>query len=296
MISCKTLCIPLIGLLASCATVGPQHQLPAQAKINATGAQQAFQGSQPDLVGEGELPPNWWHLYDDPRLNQLIEAALAENSDLKIAAAKLARVEAIAMEAEGAKDIRAGASVGAARAQVSGESYLLEKKVPVLNLADAGIRVGYQLDLVGGLQRAIEAAEADVEAGHAALHLARISIVSETAAAYMEACAAGHELEVAQHQLELQKKHSDVVHRLVQQGRGMAVDLPRAKGQVEQIRTHLPVYREQQRTALYKLAVLTGKTPGEYPRDVESCQHLPQLQQAIPVGDGAALLKITDCP
>lgn len=195
------------------------------------------------------------------------------------------------MEADGAREIKAGAAVGIERAQVSGESFLLTHTVPIFNLGNAGIRAGYQVDLVGGLKRAVEAADADVEASRAAQDVARISVVAETALAYMETCAAGEELAVVRQDLALQEKQQQATARLIASGRNMAVDLPRTQQRLEQLRATLPAYAARQRLALYRLAILTGQTPGDYPHDLAQCAHLPQLKQAIPVGDGAALLR-----
>lgn len=278
-------------LLAGCASVGPDYHLPDQASSNAPGARQPFLAAGSKAVSAAEVPDDWWKLYEDPQLNPLVEEALAANTSLRVAAANLARSEAVAMEAEGARDVKAGARIAVERAQVSAESFLLEHSVPVVNLGDAGFRVGYQVDLAGGLKRAIEAADADTEASRAALDVARISIVADTVLAYMEACAAGEELEIAQRNLALQEEQQQLVARLITSGRAMAVDLPRARHQVEQLRATLPTYTARRRVALYRLAVLTGRPPAEYPRSLESCHQLPQLQQPIPVGDGAALLR-----
>jgi len=281
----------LLLLLASCASVGPNYQLPSQSKINSASARQPFLGTPPNVLVQGEIPKNWWRLYNDAQLNQLIEDALAANTDLRIAAANLARSEAVAMEANSTQDVKAGVSATAVRTRQSGEAFLLPDALPVQNLADAGINISYQIDLVGGLKRVAEAATADAEASRAALDLAHISIVAEVATAYTEACSAGHELEVAQHSLELQQLNQVAVARLVAGGRRMAVDLLRANNFVEQIRAILPAYTARRRIALYQLAVLTGHPPGEYLHSLENCKQLPKLTSPIPIGDGAALLR-----
>lgn len=281
----------LVLLLAACTVVGPDYRLPEQSKINAPAARQDFQGRDPSFSAYGEVPGRWWQLYRDAQLNQLVEEALAANTDLRMAAANLARSEAISMEAEGARHVKLSASGTAVRARESGEAYLVPERLPVESLGDGGINIAYQIDLVGGLKRAAEAAAADVEASHAALDLARISIVADLVFSYTEACAAGHELEVAQRSLELQEQSQVVVARLVANGRGMAVDLPRARHMVEQTRSAIPAHEARRRVALYKVAVLTGHPPGGYPPALANCRRLPQLQAPIPVGDGAALLR-----
>jgi outer membrane protein TolC len=47
----------------------------------------------------------------------------------------------------------------------------------------------------------------------------------------------------------------------------------------------------RQRTALYRLAVLTGEVPSAFPAEVAQCTTPPRVASAVPVGDGAALLR-----
>ena len=278
-------------LLSACMTVGPDYHQPEEAKINDPAAQQPFQGARQDGVSPDEAPSAWWKLYDDEQLNRLVEDALKANTELRVVAANLERSEALAMEAEGAREVKAGANLGIQRAQLSGESFAQTHALPVFNLIDAGIRLGYQLDVFGGLKRAIEAADANVEASRAALDLARITIVGDLVLAYTDACAAGEELEVAEHTLKVQEAQHEAVARLVAGGRRNAVEVPRAKTLVEQTRAAIPGHIARRRVALYRLAVLTGRAPGDYPREVENCHRLPELKQPIPIGDGASLLR-----
>ena len=284
-----TFCLTLA--LGACATVGPDYRLPDKAAINAPAARGAFVGATYTEHAHGDLPDQWWRLYDDAQLNRLVEEALAANVDLRVASANLSRSEAIVQEAEGAKDIKAGASATAVRAREAGEAYIIPHALPVENLANAGIRLSYQIDLVGGLRRAAEAAEADAEASRAALDLARISVAADVTQAYAEACSAGHELTVAEQAADLQQKNLEAVTRLVAAGRGMAADVPRADALVAQSRAAIPAHIARRRVALYRLAVLTGHPPADYPRQLETCSHVPQPGQPIPLGDGTALLR-----
>lgn len=277
--------------LTACTTVGPNYKLPEDAKLNAPTAQGPFLGAATPAVSQDPVPAGWWKLYDDPVLNGLVEEALKANTDLRVAAANLARARAVAGEADDAGGFKLGASAAAMHARESGEQYLLPEPLPVENLADVGLKVSYQVDLVGRLKRASEAAHADAEASQAALDLARVSVAADVARAYVEACANGHELAVAQRTVDLQARGLDVTRKLVRAGRGTAVDITRAQAQLDQSRAALPTFQSRRRAALYKLATLTGKPPAEFPRAVEACAAPPILKQPIPVGDGAALLK-----
>ena len=277
--------------LAACATVGPNYKVPEAAKVNAPTAQGAFIESATPAVSQAAVPEGWWKLYDDPVLNDLVQEALVANTDLRIAAANLARAHAVASEADDAGGFSVGASAAAIHSRESGEQYLLAEPLPVENLADVGVKVSYQVDLVGRIKRASEAAHADAEASQAALDLARVSVAADVARAYVEACASGHELAVAQQTVDLQGKSLQVTGKLVTAGRGTSLDVTRAKAQLDLSRAALPTFESRRRAALYRLATLTGKTPAQFPQDVEACVSPPKLSQPLPVGDGAALLK-----
>jgi multidrug efflux system outer membrane protein len=277
--------------LTACTTVGPNYKLPAEAKINAPTAQGPFLGAASPAVTQAPVPAGWWKLYDDPVLNGLVEEALNANTDLRVAAANLARARAIAGEADDAGGFTLETSAGAMHSRASGEQFLKAEQLPVRNLGDVEAKISYQVDLVGQLRRAAEAAHADAEASQAALDLARVSVAAEVARSYVEACANGHELSVAQHTVDLQARSLDVTRRLMKAGRGTTVDITRAQALLDQSRASLPTFQSRRRAALYKLATLTGRPPAEFPKAVEACAHPPTLTQAIPVGDGAALLK-----
>lgn len=276
--------------LAACTTVGPDYKRSDAAKINEPAAQAPFMGAQSAAVSQDPVPDGWWKLYDDETLNGLVQEALSANTDLRVAAANLARARAVAGEADDAGGFSVGGSGAAMRARESGEQYLMTQPLPVENLADAGVKVSYQVDLVGRLKRAAEAAHADADASQAALDLARVSVAADVARAYVEACSAGHEIHVAEHSLELQQKSLEVTNRLIAAGRGTALDATRARAQVDLQRAAIPSFEAHRKAALYKLAVLTGKPPAAFPKAVEACASPPKLSQPLPVGDGAALL------
>lgn len=277
--------------LAGCTTVGPNYRVPETAAVRTPATQGAFLGADQAPVSTEAPPPGWWRLYQDPTLNALEEQALAANTDLRVAAANLARAQAVVAEARAARDPTLSVSGGAQRALESAETFLREEPLPVENLADVGASVSYQVDLVGKLRRASEAAQADAEASQAALDLARVSVAAEVAAAYVDACSANEQLAAAEHSVALQARNLEVTQRLANAGRGQALDVTRARGQLSQLRAASPVYAARRQAALFRLAALTGHAPADFPKAVADCAAPPALTRSIPVGDGAALLR-----
>ena len=279
-----------IYALTACAAVGPNYQLPDGAAVKAQTAQGSFLGAATPAVVQTRVPDDWWRLYNDPILNELVETALKANTDVRIATANLARARAGVIEVRSAAGVNGGASGAIERAELSSEQYLVPARIPVSTLGDIGSSISYDLDLFGRLRRATEAANADAEATEAAVDLARVNVAAQVVAAYLEACSGGDELAVAQHTVNLQETNLTVTERLSAVGRGSILDVTRARSLLAQARSAAPTFAAHRRAGLYRLAALTGKPPAEFPKAVEECAELPRLRRPIPVGDGAALL------
>jgi NodT family efflux transporter outer membrane factor (OMF) lipoprotein len=282
---------PLAFALAACVNIGPDYALPKQALINAPFANALIDGADSRLTSPQEVPAVWWHLYDDPVLDKLVDEALKSNTDLRVAAANLARSREALGVAQAQGGFSGKASVLAERAQVAGEQYLVLSKLPVTNEGDIGISISYELDLFGKLRRGVEAAQADAEAVQAAGDVARITVVADVVRAYVEQCSAADELRVAQQSLLLQKQRVDVSRRLRDAGRSNQPDVTRGQTQVETLAADIPRYIARRKIAQYQLAALLARSPASLPPAVLTCIAVPQIRQLIPIGDGAALLK-----
>jgi NodT family efflux transporter outer membrane factor (OMF) lipoprotein len=270
--------------LAGCV-VGPNYESPAP---NAP-AQTPFAGAASPAFTGDEPPGRWWSLFEDPTLDALVEQALTANTDLRVAEANLRRARAALSEtriqALPTTDISASgthartpAIPGVPGGATEGDSY------------DVGFDVNYQLDLFGKIHRAIEASRADVGAVQAAFDLARITVAAETTRAYADACSAGRELAVANESARIQSEVYDLSRRLLEGGRATALETSQAGAQLDRTRAAIPALEAQRQSALYRLAVLTGRPPTDYPPAAAACETPPALARPIPVGNGASLL------
>jgi len=263
--------------LAGCA-VGPNYRSPAPQAP----AQSPFVSGQSPSFTQNQPPGRWWSLFGDPALDRLVEQALAANTDLRVAAANLARSRAVLRETRAGRLPTTDLSASAAYAQQPGLS--------ADTVYDAGLDASYQVDLFGGISRAIEAGRADVGAVQAAFDNTRVSVAAETTRAYADACSAGQQLAVARQSLSLQEETFDLTRRQFEGGRGTALETGQAGAQLEQVRATLPTLEAQRRAALFRLAVLTGRPPADFPAEVAQCARPPALAGPVPVGDGASLL------
>ncbi|CAM3422798.1 RND transporter [Bordetella sputigena] len=279
--------------LAACTTVGPDYHVPDAAIAGRPAASAPFDGARDSAVFQANaVPGEWWRLYDDPAMNALVAKAMDANTDLRVAAANLERADAILRETQAQTRPSATLNASPSYGHVSGIQELAPDYRPPNAWSYSGSAgISYQVDLVGQIRRAIEAAGADRDAAQAAYDATRAAVAAQTIRAYTTACAAGMQLASAQHSVDVQNESLQATERLQRLGRGTTLDVTRARSQLEQLRANLPPLQAQRRTALFQLATLTGDTPAQFPPELADCAAVPTLRQPIPVGDGAALLR-----
>lgn len=276
--------------LTGCQVVGPNYHLPPDAAVQRSDLQGDLIAHDSNVIS-APVPADWWRLYQDSRLDRLVQQALATNTDLRVAAANLQRARIQVQEAQDAGGFSGSVKMGAQRLQESGEAYLLTEKVPVANVGDIAINASYQFDLFGTLQRGIEAAKANADATQAAADTARITVVADVVRAYVQICAANEERGIALQSIDLQKQSLTLTQRLRDAGRGDETQVTRSDTQFKTLRADLPRYEAQRQIGLYKLSMLLAKPLAQLPDNVGDCSELPHIVQILPVGDGAALLK-----
>lgn len=273
-------------LALSACMVGPDYRSPVP---QSPGQEPFLSGQSPAFTGE-QPPGRWWSLFSDPVLDRLVEQALVANTDLRVAAANLRRARAVLRETRSGLFPSVDATAGATYARQSGDQLGFPGTATEGWSYDVGLDASYQVDLFGRIRRAIQASRADAGAAQAAFDVSRITVAAETARAYADACSAGRQLAVARETLRIQEQTFDLTRRSFEGGRGTALETGQAGALLEQVRATLPTLEAQRQTALFRLAVLTGRPPAEFPREVAACESPPALARPIPIGDGATLL------
>ena len=275
--------------LGACMMVGPDYELPKDAAVQRDDLNGPLR-QDADSVVSAPVPEDWWQLYQDQRLNELVRQALSANTELRVAAANIAKARAQVEVAESQGGFNGGVKLGAQRLQESGEAFLLPEKVPVANIGEAIISASYQFDLWGTFKRGTEAAKANADAVQAAADTARITLVADVVKAYTQVCSANEEYHIARESLDLQQQSVQLTQRLRDAGRGDETQVTRSQTQFKSLRAELPRFKAEREAGLYTLAALLAKPVEQLPAGTADCAELPHLSQLVPVGDGAALL------
>ena len=281
----RSLAMVSLLALAACTTVGPDFKTPAVP----VSAPAAFLGSGNAAFTVAEPAGEWWRLYQDPVLDGLVADALAANTDLRIASANLARAQASLRETRAGRlpqtAIGAGATYGRTPVTQTGPGLDRESEN-----YDLGLSVSYELDLFGRVARSIEAARGDRDALAAVRDAVRVSVAAETARAYADASSAAERLGVAERSADLIDRTLTITTTRFEAGRGTRLDVARVASLRDRQTAALPPLRAERDGALFRLATLTGRAPAELPPAAGARRTTLRLDQAIPVGDGRALL------
>ena len=271
--------VALALALAACAT-GPDYARPP---TTPAAAGPFVAANSPALQPLAPVPDNWWRLYDDPVLDGLIADALAHNTDVRAAVARLARARAALREVMVDRLPQGGVSAGATRSRNPGHS-------DTTTSFDAGLQVAYEVDLFGRVSRNIEAGRGDVAAAEADADAVRVAIVSDTARAYADASSAAERLAVAERIVELLGRSLELTQKQVEIGQTTRLDTARIAALRNQRQAEIPALAAERDNALFRLATLTGRAPAELPSAAGARITSLKLDQPIPVGDGSQLL------
>ncbi|MBK1612584.1 RND transporter [Rubrivivax gelatinosus] len=120
----------------------------------------------------------WWAVFQDPVLDDLVARALASNTDLQVAAARLQQARAGLNEADARRRPQLGASAGVSRATDPGVT-----TVPA-SLGTAGLDLAWELDVFGRLSLSSRAQALDAQASEALLQSTRLMVQAQVAQSY----------------------------------------------------------------------------------------------------------------
>ncbi len=251
----------------------------------------------PPSDGSDDATPltQWWRLYREPALDALVSEALANNRDLRVAAANLLKSRAELGETRAKRGPSTGLSAG------TGYGSTLQDQIAAVadggdairtgSRFDASAELSWELDLFGRLKSGVEAATADAAATAADADGIRVLIAARVTGAWLRACGIAHQIALAQETLALAERKRDVAQALQAAGANSPADRLRAEAQAAETAAEIPALEAGRHAALTELAILTGHPPSQIPASAAACTRMPVLDGPLPAGDAASLLR-----
>lgn len=278
--------IAIVGVLATlggCA-VGPDYHRPA------TTVASSFDGTAQGPFAGSETQAQFWTQFSDATLNELIQQALVENHDLRIALGHLMEARAEHREAKFDLAPTVTAAGGFNRERYSGIESPTGAPLD-LKYYDAGFDAFWELDLFGRVRRVIEARRAALEGAEAGLQDAQVSVTAEVARSYFELRGEQTELAVARRNVENQRATLDLTRARLDAGRVTQFDTARAQEQLSATLATIGPLEASTARSIHRLAVLTGRAPNDLNELLQPTRDLPLLPELAAVGDPAGLLR-----
>jgi outer membrane protein, multidrug efflux system len=278
----------LLGILAvlvleAGCMMGPKYKRPTAdvpQEYRAPAPQQAAQASS---LGNEE----WWKVYQDPVLTQLIHTAIAQSYDVRIAAARV--LEAQAQVGITRANQLPSASVGADT--FSQQNAKDTKLFPAyqVNAGDLNLSVIWNLDFWGKYRRQTEAARAQLLATEWGQRAVISSLVANVATAYFQLRALDNELEISKRTLASRQQSLKLTQVLESHGSASGLDLSQAEQLVYTASETIPDLERQIQQQENVLSVLLGENPQSIPRGRALTEQA--VPQNVPAGIPSELLE-----
>ncbi len=285
----RALALALSGLLlTACAAVGPDYREPPPVDVGS--------GWTLPLASEAQSADlsHWWSALDDPILDRLITSALAQNLDLRQAAARIDEARALRDRVAGQALPTVGVGASVNRRSQSENGPLPVGKIPGLDatqtIYDAGFDAAWEADLFGARQRALEGASARLQATEVEAQGVRMRIVAEVARTWFTAVGARYELHAQQATLGTLQQTLELVRLRHAAGDASAADVEAAYAQWTTANALIPEIQTRQRAAVLGLGVLLGAPP-ERELALLDGPMAPCTLRALPVGERADILR-----
>ena len=272
--------------LSACA-LGPDYQRP-DFHADETGAWQSSsettQGTQPVDA------QRWWKQVDDALLSDLIAAALQKNRELDVALANIERAKALRKAAGAGYYPTLDASGSASRSRFSRQTGF-GANTGTRNTYSASLDASWELDLFGRTKRAVEAADAQIQASEAAHRGLMLSVVAEVATNYFEARGLQRQLDVTRQDIGLLREVEEIARAQSELGVTTELDLTRAIGERETFEASLPNLEAEIAARIYRISVLTGQSPEYHMQALQRSRPLPMPPDLVPVGLRSDILR-----
>lgn len=257
--------------LTGCAIHEPRTQAPVDLPTAWVG--------EPDA--DAAIAPDWWRAFGSPRLESLVQEALAGSPDLRTAAQRVRQAD-ITLQLAGASLLPTVSASGSSSANRS-EGSATRKSTSV------SLGVSYEVDLWGRLAAGQESAGLLAEASRYDLETARITVAASVASTYFQWLAARERLAIAQQNLAAAEYVLRITESRLRNGVATPLEVSQQTTTVLQQRTALAPLELQARQAASALALLLGRQPVGF--DVGGGETLMQLQTpAVAPGLPSSLL------
>ena len=283
----RLLPIAVALVLAGCS-LSPDYTRPAAP------VPQTYPNASEGLQDENAVPAaelGWRQFFRDPQLKALIEIALVNNRDMRVAIERVEESRALYGIQQSDRFPTIGAGANASLQRMPEQLRAGGASAPsVSRTYQAGVGVtAFELDLFGRVKNLTEAAYQQYLASEQARRTVHITLISQVAEAYFRLRATELQRQLITQTLKSRTNSYDLIQKRFDIGVAGSLDLYQAKSQLDQVRSDLQEIRRLEQQAQNALLLLLGDTPRKSLPEAATFSR-DQLLADIPVGLPSDLL------
>jgi NodT family efflux transporter outer membrane factor (OMF) lipoprotein len=289
----KSVASTLLGLLigtlmiSGCTMVGPDYVKPT-----APEQQEWLESGDPNIKSEEADFSDWWTVFSDPVLDELIQAAYQQNLPLQIAGLRIYESRAQLGIAFGFQYPQTQQGFGSATAnQISKNAPNVAAADRYYTAYDIGLDAAWELDVWGKFRRAVQTGVASLEASIADYDDILVSLTAEVARTFIVLRTSEERLEVALQNVKIQQRSMDIAEVRFKAGAVTELDVTQARSLLKSTEATIPGFETDIRQAKNALAILLGRLPGEIDAMLGGPGLIPEVPAEVAVGIPTELLR-----
>lgn len=269
-------------LLCGCAAVGPDYTPPSVAVPDTW-------TKRPEITETNTSAQlsQWWVTLKDERLTDLISRSLQKNPNVRNAIARIREARARRGISESMFFPQVNASANLQHNRNSSNAGLGGER----DLYMAGLDASWELDIFGGTRRAVEAAQANLEATHENLRNVYVTLAAEVALSYLDLRTQQNRLSIAQQNLAVQQETLNLVKSRFDAGLVTELDVNQATYNLKNTQAQIFLLKNGITQAQHSLAILLGLPPAALQAELDAPAPIPVASLNLAVGVPADVLR-----
>ena len=247
------------------------------------------QPPDPALIPDKADIKEWWKVFNDPTLTSLIEQASTTNLDLRVAVARVNEARARLGVASGQQVPVVDVSGSGSRERSSGTTG--SGGATYSTRYSVGLDASWELDLFGKISRSVEAAAADYQASEEDRIDVMITMYAEVARTYLAVRTLQLQLEAAAGNINSQNEILKLTKSRFKYGLATDLDVAQAEQVLASSEAEVPPLKIEFSRSVNTIALLLGKSPGAFQKELSEKKAIPVPPEQIAVGLPADLLR-----
>jgi NodT family efflux transporter outer membrane factor (OMF) lipoprotein len=279
---CLSCCV-----LSACAAVGPEFVQPETPL-----GPEWYQAERAGYSSTADDQVRWWKKLNDPVLDQLVEAAQAQNNSVRIAGLRVLESRAQLGIATGNRYPQTQVLAGDATA-VQASKNAANTAAGDLSFTQFNVGAGasWEIDFWGKFRRGIEAADAAYLASIAGYDQVMVLVTAQVCGTYLAIRTLEEQLAITRDNIALQQRSYDIVYVQFENGSTSELDVLQARTQLLSTQSSIPQLQSELYQAQHAMTTLLGLAPADTRNLLGAKGSIPTIPEETALGLPADLLR-----